>query len=73
MAPELFGVGETADDHVLDGSFVLLLRDTRGTVDKVEATLARVDLAGSVFAVDILDTRDKGTVDTLTFGSTSTT
>ena len=47
--------------------------DTGSTVLELESSFTRVDLASSVFTVDILDIGDLGTIETLTLGGTATT
>lgn len=67
MRPEPLGTGQTVHDQLLDRS-AFSVRNTSGTVLDLETSFTRVNLARSVFATDVLDTRDEGTVETLSFG-----
>ena len=72
VRPDSSSARHAASQEVLD-TLVLDIGNTGGSVLDLESSFTRVDFASSVFAVDILDTGDLGTVDTLTFGGTSTT
>lgn len=67
VAPELFGAAESVHDELLDGP-AGLFGHAGCTVLDLESSLARVDFARSVLAVDIFDSRDEGAVDALAFG-----
>jgi hypothetical protein len=71
VGPDSLGTGNTASEDVLD-ALVLSIRDTGGTVLDLETTFTRVDFARSVFAADVFDTWDKGTVGSLAFGGATT-
>lgn len=67
VRPETLGTGQTVHDQLLD-RVVFDIRDTCGTVLDLESSFTRVNLARSVFAADVLNTGDEGTVGTLSFG-----
>jgi hypothetical protein len=71
VGPDSLGTGDTASEEVLD-TLVLSIRNTGGTVLDLEASFTRVNFARSVFAADVFDTWDKGTVGSLSFGSATT-
>lgn len=72
VRPDSSSARHAAGQEVLD-TVVLDIGNTGGSVLNLESSFTRVYFASSVFTVDILDTGDLGTIDTLAFGGTSTT
>jgi len=71
-SPDFAGTNRGASKEVLD-ALIFGVGDTCGPILELESSFARIDLASSVFTVDILDVGDLSTIKTISLGGTSTT